>query len=468
MCAALDVITLAAVIGAAVGCGDNIGYWQAQAAEEVRELDMLADVTVVETSREEFAARAAERAARMDDEVLRHYAETYGRLGYFDMSLDLRPIVAGSSSDWVGATYSFSSKSVTVVGETRDHILVHEFVHALQDQHFDLSAYESYASSDAFLARRAVVEGDATLAQYRFLAHEDGGELDTIDWLALFDSWRGFSREMLMSSDYPVLFLDYVSFTYAYGLELAAANLTGVSYAQPHTARAAPHDWRLQDQLFTERPPATTQQILALDTSGTASDEIIEIGLRRLPEAVADRLTLVDWDSLGQWYVYLLLFPLERDGVLAGAAGLAAAWDGDSALFAVDRDTARIASIWASAWDTDADAAAVVSAMAALYGIAEPTPGGLVRAADGELVWLERRGHLVVIIKNLAADLVPVIVDAAFAPDPGTSARKRPSLGAWLARIRGRTDCTARAPWRALEGTSSALTLPRRNETLIH
>ena len=270
---------MALVLVSMSGCGQDVP-WQAEAAEDVRELELLDRVDVVSLTREEFAAQAEAAAAARDDSELQRYADTYGRLGFFDMNLDLRPVVAGSSSDWVGATYSPSHNLVTLVGDARDDVIVHEFVHALQDQHFNLIFYDDYETSDGFLARRAAVEGDAVLAQYRFLGD---GTLDDLEWQRQFDWWRDYSSETLTTAEYPVLFLDYVSFVYTYGFEYSAANLTGASFENPSGYRPGPHDWELQDQLFTERPPTSTQRVLDLDGArspdGPGGDPVVRVGL---------------------------------------------------------------------------------------------------------------------------------------------------------------------------------------------
>jgi hypothetical protein len=421
--------------------------WQAEldGAEQARELAFLVDVEVTEMTREQFAARAEDQASNIDDAYLLELADTYGRLGYFDMDLDLRPVIAGSSSDWVGATYSPSSKRVTLVsddnGEVRDDVLVHEFVHALQDQHFDLNSYDSYETSDGFLSRRAVVEGDAVLAQYRFLVGQEGGELDTINWQPTFDNWRQYARDILVESTYPMVFLDYVSFVYAYGLEYSAANLLGATLEAP-VASPSPHDWSLQNELFLTRAPGTTQQVLDRDLSGErlAMDPVIDVGLRQVPLAMQDQLALIDWDTLGEWYVYLLFLPLEIAGSVADAAALARAWDGDTALFARDQATAGGLVLWTSAWDDELAAGAIVAALRVLHGAAEPVEGYVSLAADGEPLWVEQRGDMVVMAKNVPEALAQDLVDQAFASRPGAALRLRPSLGAVLERLRPARD----------------------------
>jgi hypothetical protein len=423
---------------ALTGCGDD-RPWQFDAAESVRELPLLQEVPIVRMTREEFAAQAAADADQIDDATLRYYADSYGRLGFFDRDLDLRPVFAGSSSDWVGATYSPWAKQITLVGDVGDDVLVHETVHAIQDQHFDLTAYDDNDSSDGFLARRAFVEGDATLAQYRFYGEylaRPTHRLDGFDWLVVFDGWRGFADDTLANADYPVMFLDYVSFVYAHGLEYCADNLMGATYADP-VAAPPPHDWTREDAGFTDRPPLSTRAVLDLDLDG--GDPPIEVGLADVPAELAGQLERVDWDRLGDWYVYLLLYPI-RDQFPADA--LAAAWRADRALFLRDPASGATSVLWTSDWATEADADSVAAALWTLVG-QNPIKGDPPNRAlsdDGELVHIERRGTRLVMARNLAAETLDVLVDASFAGAAAAPPRRFPSLPAFVQRRRQRFD----------------------------
>jgi hypothetical protein len=419
------------VAGSACGGDDDHGYL-AERASEVRELPLLADVDVVEKSREEYSAEAEEYAASITDEDLREYADTYGRLGFFPQSLDLRPIIAGSSSDWVGASYSPAGGQITLVGQARDDTIVHEYVHALQDQHFDLYDYDDYETSDGFLARRAVVEGDAVLAEGRFVMQEEyGADLDSVYWPGLFADYRGFSVSLLEESGYPSIFMDYPTFCYTYGIEYTAHNLTGVSIDDPAALQPGPYDWTRENDLFTDRPPATTQQILRLDDT----DPIVDVGLVDPPALLANRLTAVDRDVFGEWYSYLLFFEIDRD--VAAARALAALWDGDRAMFVSDRETLARGVVWASAWDDEAAATAVAVTMWRLYGVAvdpeAPVEPSGASAIDGEPLWIEQRGARVVVIKNVDPAIAPDLADASFGPATQIRVtRARPSLAELL------------------------------------
>jgi hypothetical protein len=434
-----------ALVAGSAGCAEEYP-WQAEAAQDVRELPMLQEVDIVRMTREEFSAQAADRADNIDPSYFEYFAQTYGRLGYFDPSIDLRPVFAGSSSDWVGATYSPSSKRITLVGDASDQTFVHEFVHALQDQNFNIVEYDAPETSDSFLARRAVVEGDAMLAQYRFGVTYEGGldDLHDVNWESALGNLREFSTNILVDSDYPAVFLDYVSFVYTYGMEYSAANLTGVTYDDPTSIEAPPYDWGAQDLLYTDVLPDSTQQILRRDVGDGAADPVEAIGLGEVPIEFTDRLETVDWDRLGEWYVYLLFFPMHQAGEV-DARALASAWDGDAVLFAADVETGDGSVVWASVWDDDAAAAAIEEALWQLYGRSAVKGGGewAGTAADGELVWLERRGNRLVMAKNLSLDLAADLAEAAFATgDGGLPARKYPSIGELVdRRLRGSGVC---------------------------
>lgn len=435
------LLACALVIGS-IGCADEYP-WQADAAQLVRELPMLEEVEILRMTREEFSDQAADRADSIDPAYLEYFAQTYGRMGFFDPSIDLRPVFAGSSSDWVGATYSPSTKRITLVGDASDQTFVHEFVHALQDQHFDIVDYDAPETSDSFLARRAVVEGDAMLAQYRFGVTFEGGrdDLHDIDWDNALGNLRDFSTEILVDSEYPAIFLDYVSFVYTYGLEYSAGNLTGVTYDAPTTIDAPPYDWGRQDALYTDVLPDSTQQILLRDVGDGVADPVEPIGLGEVPIEFADRLETVDWDRLGEWYTYLLFFPMHRAGEV-DARALAAAWDGDAVLFARDLDTGQGAVVWASAWDDPEAATAVEDALWQLYG-RSPIKGGAPQAGvadDGELVWLERRDNRLAMVKNVPLDLAADLAEAAFATGAAAlPARNYPSIGQVVDRRLRRT-----------------------------
>ncbi|XXX77726.1 hypothetical protein WMF30_02985 [Sorangium sp. So ce134] len=436
------LVLLISSIPTLAGCGDEDDPADsrfarlATRAEEVRELSFEREVPVRTVTRAEVDAEAEQAANEIEEDELATLAATYGRLGYFPPDTDLHAAF-GQSMDVFAAWYSTQSKEISLIGEVEDNVLIHEYVHGLQDQHFDLEAlYGATLTSDAHLALRAATEGDAMLAEVRFLMQErNDADLDRLNWAAIIDAAHAAGEQILEQNELPALFIDYPSFAYGFGFEYCAHNLSGASAASPAPEEAFPFDWSRQDALFSDRVPATTQQILTLDRQ----DPVARVGLEEVPPALADRLEQVDWDSLGEWLSYLLLRPLDGAPSLGDMRALAAAWDGDRALFVRDRGTGAMGTAWASAWDDEGAAAGVEAALWQLYGgsaIDEGEPR-LGRAEDGELVWIERREERVVALKNIDEALLPALAEAAFASGikpMRLTLRKRPSLSAWLSR----------------------------------
>lgn len=396
---------LALFVVGVTGCSGDEGPYArlVERAQEVRELALLEDVPYETLTPEQFRERVGQDVGEWTDAELREYADTYGRLGFFDVNLDLRPILTQSRIDATGAFYSAKDARITFIGEPGDDTVIHEYVHALQDQHFDLTAYDRGAgSSDEFLARRAVVEGDAVLAEVRFLIEEEyEGGLDTIDYDAYFASWSEFSERYLDDSTYPLIFRAYASFVYAHGLFFSAANLFGGSplVRQPPPP---PHNWTRQNELFTKRVPATTAEILSIAGS-------TRVGIDAVPAALATQLQRVGSDSLGAWYVYLLFRPVDL-------RTLHLWWDGDQVLYARHTTTGAVGVLWASAWDDERSAMIAEMGLRALHG------------TTGEPLAIERRGLRVVLARNFPADIVQVLVDAAFAGAPASAPARRAPL----------------------------------------
>jgi uncharacterized iron-regulated protein len=80
----------------------------------------------------------------------------------------------------VNAYYDIRKKEVVLYDDIKGNygkgVLIHELVHALQDQHFDLKKlHEATFGSDAELARAALIEGDAMLVTIEMLQKEQPG-----------------------------------------------------------------------------------------------------------------------------------------------------------------------------------------------------------------------------------------------------------------------------------------------------
>src|SRR5262249_30191224 len=131
------------------------------------------------------------------------------------------------------------------VGEV---LVAHELTHALQDQHFGLPTESepiTDANGDRTIARRALVEGDATLASTAYLA----GNLDRGTALRLSDEGAGIPEELARRPpDVPDVIRSSMAFQYNQGTNFAVgASLRG--------------GWPAVDAAHRD-PPASSEQVL--------------------------------------------------------------------------------------------------------------------------------------------------------------------------------------------------------------
>lgn len=399
----------------ATGCGHEPSEQEllVRRAEEVRELGLYRQVPVRELTQDEYAAEQAKKAAAIDEADLQEFRDTYGRLGFFGPETDLESSTAGSS-DWVAGTYNHKTEDITIVGDPSDSVIVHEYVHALQDQHFVLDLIAYAPTTDAYLARKAIVEGDATLAQTRYLLQEKyGADLNDLDWPGFFTAWAEDSETTLAESEYPVIFLAARAFVYPYGAPYCGFKLTGAHPGSPDDTKPFPFDWRAQKSLFFETQPQTTEQVMKLD----AADDVVGVGLSDVPESLSGALESKYWDTLGAWYSYLLFYPTDQAAGVGDARELPLLWDGDRVLFVQDKSSGAVGVAWASVWDDDTAAARVENALKTLHGF---VPGAMEEprmgtGADGEALWIERRGPRALLLKNIDPAHCSSLADAALA-----------------------------------------------------
>jgi len=142
-------------------------------------------------------------------------------------------------------------------------------------------------------------------------------------------------------------------------------------------------------------------------------------------------LEATDWDSLGFWYVYVLLYPVHEVEHGADMLDIASAWNGDRVLFVRDVERDAHGFVWTSAWQDAHAAAGLERALRRLYGVA---PDAIEATAfDGEAVRFERRENQLVVVKNVESDLAEALVAASLDEGGVTgAARRRPSLARWL------------------------------------
>jgi hypothetical protein len=225
-------------------------------------------------------------------------------------------------------------------------VLAHAYVHALQDQHFDLEAMDDRTSTiDEDLAAEALIAGDATVstALYR---HRD---LASADWDALTD--------LIMETEHP---------HYSGQLETSAAwqqlkrfpNREGRVFVQRLFEAGG---WDAVNRAYTD-PPRSTEQILHPGRYLEQRDAPTQVTVPGIGSVLGEEWQEVLEETLGELVLGLYLND-ELPGEKAWQA--AAGWDGDT--FVVwERETGGQVAVWRTVWDSSADAREVENSLVAL------------------------------------------------------------------------------------------------------
>lgn len=240
----------------------------------------------------------------------------------------------------------------------------HEFVHALQDQHYDLDTISDESlDSEARAAIRALAEGEAELVQYLYLFEGDyftDSEAEAI----LSDATQtdsGFLRE------FPPVLVNDLAFPYTDGVEFV------IDLYREGGFEAIDAAWA--------DPPVSTEHILHPDRYRAGNLPQL-VALAPLTTTLGAGWELLDEDILGEFYLRQYL---DQQLPTATVNRMATGWGGDR--YAVYFNAAADALVMALrlVWDTPEDALEFAAAYpdypAALYDAsAEPQP-------DGTLCW---------------------------------------------------------------------------------
>ena len=158
-------------------------------------------------------------------------------------------------------------------------MLAHELDHALEDQRFGLRE-EDRPSDDGALAAQALAEGSATAVMTEYAAR----------YLDAFELLSAAGAIDPGADDVPDVLLEQLTWTYTGGQRFVSA------------LRELAGSWKLVDYALSERPPATTEQVLHprkyVTDERPAPVRIDSALLRRRGLTLADRNVFGELDDL--------------------------------------------------------------------------------------------------------------------------------------------------------------------------
>ena len=249
-------------------------------------------------------------------------------IGYYDPKTKVLYVVNGAPEEYAGIT------------------IMHELVHALQDQYVNLDSLERIEhDDDRAAAAQAVIEGEATYEQIFIMAGGDGNIAAQLPggWESMRATIREAQATQPVFSSAPMVIQETLLFpchaSTAPGLRSPAskARQSGQAAVRP-TCRVSTEQLMHENAFFGKTPDVPS-----------------EITLPKIPGTV-------DENDFGEFGTRLFIYQHthDQDRSIRASNG----WDGDR--YALVRTPAGDALVWATVWDSPGDAAEFMSAVDAV------------------------------------------------------------------------------------------------------
>ncbi len=326
--------------------------------------------------------------------------KTLVRLGLISRDFRLRDYIVQLLREQVAGYYEPKTKEfylaawLPLVDQKR--VIAHELVHALQDQHFDLTRFENWpkGDSDAELAAHALVEGEAMLVMIQYDFDQQGMRLDLARLGALAEgpleqNSDGDAKNYPVLASAPRVLKENLQFPYLYGAAFVAAVLKDRS-------------WQMLDSSY-RRLPGSTEQIMHPEKF-LAGENPVKIEFGDLLAVLGEDWKQEDADVNGEFgYQVVLGEFVPRLAARTAAAG----WGGDRYALFENKATRATVLIEYTSWDTAADAKEFFDAYSERtekrYKVSKPPDvsgkPGVYETSEG-LVSIELRDKDVVIIEG--------------------------------------------------------------------
>ena len=331
--------------------------WKAQASE-LRGLEFESGVRLEWVAASAFPeVIRAELDRTYTPESARRYRDGYAALGVFPPDIDLVETMIALQSQAIAGMYSPHRRTLFVLdslaGSTKgddlgqSQIVVHELVHALQQQHFSETLellIRLRRQDDVVGALAAAVEGDATFAMLgvREAVHGAGGRDEATAEIVRESMLAERTRAGGPLASAPRLLRESLIFPYARGTPLTAAR-----FARDGVAGL---DAALRD------PPLSTARVLAPERSDPV--EFVRLPQAWLAERLAPRACALGDDNVAGALTLQVLF--DTYGSSADVASLIRGWSGDRFL-QIDC-VASWELVWLTRWNSREDASRFASA----------------------------------------------------------------------------------------------------------
>jgi hypothetical protein len=280
-------------------------------------------------------------AEELPAEELDGIRAVYVTLGLIPAALDLRALLLKLYTEQVVGYYDPATKKLFVVQNAQidavQPVLVHELVHALQDQHTNLdSLIARERGNDRQSAAQAAIEGHATMVMFAYLAEQQADA--PVDPRSLPDigaqirpSLEQQNAQFPVFQSAPRILRETMLFPYS-----AGAGFVQKLWIRPlESGFGDPYPAPIGDRL-----PESTEQVLHPDSRYlVARDAPSDLSIS------ATTGTAIRENGLGELEISVLL----EEHLGAAAKNAAEGWDGDR--YRLIKGDAEPTLLWFSVWD---------------------------------------------------------------------------------------------------------------------
>jgi hypothetical protein len=298
-----------------------------QADDMFRELSRLRGLPIKHSVQKTFEGQAFFReyySKRLEEQYppskKQGWEKGFEALGLLPRGMDLIETYMNAFMKVVRGLYDPKTKTLYIANwidsKGQEQTLLHELVHALQDQYFDLGAYLDQSGRESFdtqFARNSVVEGEATALTLDYSLEEQGRDFTRLVNIAqwsqlnnLFEATgaKAFGRNSAVH--------DVMNFPYVYG----------AAFLQKYVKA---YGWAGLSNLY-QRPPTSSKQIIHPASFFPKSQRSLKIQVEDLSRGPLSNCRKVWGTVLGEygWTLVLRQYLTENEAWRATRG-----WQGD-------------------------------------------------------------------------------------------------------------------------------------------
>ena len=314
----------------------------------IRHLDRLETTSIAFPTQADLEAYLQEQfESEFGSDEFKDNVLFYVGLDLLEPDIDIETVLYDFLISQVAGFYDAQEQSMNVIlisgGVPEDSLPIaesvfysHEYVHALQDQHFDLDVLDAIIEEsenvDFQLAIISLIEGDASQVMLDYAI-----DLASTNPSAVAEALGNIDSEIPASV--PSVIIDEFYFPYFDGQIF-------VTYLVKRLG------WSVIDEAFTSRLPQSTEHIYHPERY-LAGDMPIAVDVPDMSDLLGDQWRLAKDTSIGEFYLRQHLTTQIRANV---AKDMSTGWGGDRMKLYVDDRTGDLVWVLYQVWDTPEDA----------------------------------------------------------------------------------------------------------------